>query len=130
MEPCTYKPVMLNSVTTSRFLQARKRLKKISERLKLWVSSHMLVYPHLQIQDASSESMCSALADPLLTRHGSITCQSSGINSADHLDLPLPSEPHPDPHCHVQNGDEYRDEEIQEDVWVSLLPSCAYSIFA
>ena len=125
---------MLTSVTTSRFLQARKRLKIISERLKLWISSHMLVYPHLQVQDASrsSESMCSALADPLLTRHGSITCQPSGINSADHLDLPLPSEPHPDPHCHVQNdGDEYRDEEKpEEDFWVGLLPSCAYSIFA
>lgn len=117
MEPCTYKPVMLTSVT-SRFLHARKRLKKISERLKLWVSSHILVYPHLlQVQGVSSESMSSTLADPLLTRHGSITCQPSGINSADHHDLDLPpSEPHPDPHCHVQNdGDECRDEEIPEE---------------
>jgi hypothetical protein len=109
---------------------------KISERLKLWMSSRMLVYPHLQVQDASRgsvESMRSALADSLLTRHESITgtgaYQSSG---ADHLDLPLRplSEPPPDPHSHVQNdGDEYHDEEIpEEDFWVSLDLSYVYSI--
>lgn len=90
----------------------------------------MLAYPHLQVVDASSgslESTRSALVDPLLTRYELITCQSSG---ADHLDLPL-SEPPPD-HCHVQNdGDEYQDKEISdEDFWVSLVSSCAYSIFA
>lgn len=109
-------------------------MQKISERLKLWLSSHMLMYPHLQVKDASSgseESTRSALADPLLTRQESIMCQSS---SADHLDLPVPvplSELPPDPHCHVQNdGDEYQDEEIsEEDFWVLLVSSCAYSFF-
>lgn len=91
----------------------------------------MLVYLHQQVQDAwsgSVESMRSPLAD---TRQELITCQSSGSLS-DHLDLPL-SEPPPD-QCHVQNdrdGDEYQDEEISdEDFWVSLVSSCAYSIFA
>lgn len=115
MEPCT-GPVLLTGSTS---------MQKISERLKLWMSSHML------LQDASSglvELMRSAMADQLLTRHDLelITCQSSG---ADHLDLPL-SEP-PLDHCHVQNdGDEYQDEETSdEDFWVSLVSSCAYSIF-
>lgn len=73
------------------------------------MSFHMLVYPHLQVQEASSgsssvESMRSA--DPLLTHNELITCQSSG---ADHLDLPLSSD-----------GDD--DEDISdEDFWVSLV---------
>ena len=75
------------------------------------MSFHMVVYPHLQVQEASSgsssvESMRSALADPLLTHNELITCQSSG---ADHLDLPLSSD-----------GDD--DEDISdEDFWVSLV---------
>lgn len=113
-------------------------MQKISERLKLWISSHMLVYPHLQDQDASSgsvESMRSVLADLLSTRNESRSVTSGCPNQssgADHLDLPLsPPEPSLDPHCHVQgDGDEYLDEEIsEEDHWVSLV-SCAYSIFA
>ena len=119
MDPCTYEPVLLTAICA-----IPTSMQKISERLKLWLSSHMLMYPHLQVQDASSgsvESMRSALVDPLLlTQQESITCQSS----AGHLDLLQV-------HRHVQNdGDEYRDEEIpDEDFWVSLA-SCAYSIFA
>ena len=93
-------------------------VQKISERLKLWMFSHVSVYPHLQVQDASSgsvESMGSALADPLLTRKELITSQSSGAN---HLDLPL------------NDGDEYQDEDISdEDFWVSLVSCCTYPIF-
>lgn len=109
-------------------------MQNISERLKLLISSHMLVYPHLQDQDASSrsiESMRSALADLLLTRNESGTCPSQS-GGANHLNLPLSlPEPPLDPHCHVQDdGDEYQDEEIsEEDFWVNLV-SCAYSIFA
>ena len=92
-------------------------VQKISERLKLWMFSHVSVYPQ-QVQDASSgsvESMGSALADPLLTRKELITSQSSGAN---HLDLPL------------NDGDEYQDEVISdEDFWVSLVSSCTYPIF-
>jgi hypothetical protein len=88
------------------------------------MSSHILVYPHLQVQDASSgsvESMRSALADPLLTRS----------EFADHLNLPVLLSERPSDHCHVQNdGDAYQDEDISdEDFWVSLVSSCDYSIF-
>ena len=128
MEPCTYKPVLLTAVSTIN-IAIPTSMQKNSERLKLLLSSHMLMYPHLRVQDASSGSvesimMRSALVDPLLTRQNeSITCQSSGV-SADRLDSPvspLPrSEPLSDPHCHVQN--EYRNEEIpEEDFWVNLV---------
>jgi hypothetical protein len=99
-------------------------MQNISERLKLLISSHMLVYPHLQVQDASSGSVESIQSDPLLARHESITCQSSG---ADHLNLPLSESP-PN-HCHVQNDGD--DEDISdEDFWVNFVSSYSYSIFA
>ena len=108
-------------------------MQKISGRLKLWLSSHMLMYPHLQVQEASTssdsvESMRSALVEPLLTQHESITCQSS----ADHLDLSesllsLPLSEPSIPRCHVQNdGYDYRDEEIPDEYfWASLVSSWA-----
>ena len=91
----------------------------------------MLVDLRLEAQDTSSGSIESTrlASEELLTRHDSITCQSGGINSADDLDLSLPSsKPPPDSHCHAQNDEaKYRDREIlEEDFCVSLVSSCAY----
>jgi len=117
--------------TASRLLQAPKILEKISERLKLWISSvcktQVLVDPHLDVQDASSGSVESTrpALDPLMTRHDSITCQSTIINSTNDPDFLLATEPPPNPRCHVQNDrDEHRDGEIPEKAFsVSLVSS-------
>lgn len=132
MEPCTYKRVLL-TVSPSRLLQTRKTLKRISERLKLWMHSVFHIQMLVEVQDASSGSESTRLSseESSLTRHGPITCQSSGINSANNVDLPL-SEPSPDSHSQVHNeGDNHRDRGIpEEDFWVSLFLSCVFHFFA
>lgn len=128
MQLYTYNRVLPTTVTTSQPLQARKILKKILERLKLWISSvlhtQMLMDLYLEGQDASSGSTRSASEDLLMTRHDPITCQSTIINNAvnGRLDLPLLPSELPS-NCHVQNDDNYRDGEIQEVFSVRLVSS-------
>lgn len=129
-----YKRVLLTTVCSSvtaprrawrRVPQARKKLEKISRRLKLWIPSifhtQMLVDPRLEIEDASSDSVQSTRStseDPLLTRHDPITCPSSGlqIQRPRLLATTIPATFN----CHVRN--KYQDGEISEkDFRVSLI---------
>jgi hypothetical protein len=124
---------LTTAITASPLLQAHKILGNTLKRLKLWISSvfhtQVLVDPRF-VQDASSsfvivESARSVSDDPLMTRHDSITCQSTSLNSTDDLVLLPLSEP-PNSRCHVQNGVKCRDDDIpvlEEAFSVSLVSS-------